>query len=41
MRYIVLLDNSTAYVIECQSTPRHRDEIDRACQKALDTVRRD
>lgn len=40
MRYIALFDKDIEYVIECQSTPQHRDEMDRACQRVLDTIQR-
>ena len=39
-RLIVLFDGRTEYLINCQSTPDKRDEVDEACDKAVDTLRR-
>lgn len=39
-RLIVLFDGSTEYLINCQSTPEKRDEIDEACDMAVDTLER-
>ena len=37
-RIVVLFDQRTEYVINCQSTPEHRDEIEEACEVALDSL---
>jgi hypothetical protein len=39
-RLIVLFDGSTEYLINCQSTPDKREEIDEACDMAVDTLER-
>jgi hypothetical protein len=39
-RLLVLFDQATEYLINCQSTPPKRDEVDKACRKALDTLDR-
>jgi hypothetical protein len=42
MRYVALLgkngEHVREYIIECQSTPNHRPEIDQACQLVLNTI---
>lgn len=38
-RMAVLFDQATEYLINCQSTPSHRDEVEAACRKALDTLK--
>ena len=35
---IVLFDGSTEYLINCQSTPQKRSEINEACDLAADTL---
>lgn len=37
-RLAVLFDQATEYLVNCQSTPPERDEIEAACRKALDTL---
>jgi hypothetical protein len=37
-RMAVLFDQATEYLINCQSTPSHRDKIEEGCRKALDTL---
>jgi hypothetical protein len=37
-RFVVLFDGSTEYTLNCQSTSEHRDEVELACQQALDTI---
>ena len=37
-RFVVLFDGSTEYTLNCQSTVERRDEIEPACQQALDTL---
>jgi hypothetical protein len=37
-RMAVLFDQATEYLINCQSTPPDRDEIEKACRQALDTL---
>lgn len=37
-RFIVIFDGMTEYTLNCQSTSDHRDEIDAACQQAVDTL---
>ena len=37
-RMAVLFDQATEYLINCQSTPTDRDEIEEGCRKALDTL---
>jgi len=37
-RMAVLFDQATEYLINCQSTPAKRDEIESGCRKALDTL---
>jgi hypothetical protein len=37
-RMAVLFDQATEYLINCQSTPSDRDEIEAGCRKALDTL---
>jgi hypothetical protein len=39
-RLIVLFDGRTEYLINCQSTPEKRDEINQACDLAVDTLER-
>jgi hypothetical protein len=39
-RLIVLFDGRTEYLINCQSTPDKRPEVDEACAMALETLRR-
>lgn len=39
-RLIVLFDGSTEYLINCQSTPEKRQEIEEACDLAVDTLER-
>jgi hypothetical protein len=39
-RMAVLFDQKTEYLINCQSTPSRRDELEAACRKALDTLAR-
>ena len=39
-RMAVLFAQATEYLINCQSTPPERDEIEKACRKALDTLER-
>jgi hypothetical protein len=35
---IVVFDGSTEYLINCQSTPQKRSEINEACDQAVDTL---
>ena len=35
-----LFDGDQEYVINCQSTPDHRDEVNSACDQALQTLKR-
>jgi hypothetical protein len=37
-RMAVLFDQATEYLINCQSTPPDRDDIEAGCRKALDTL---
>jgi hypothetical protein len=37
-RLVFLFDQATEYLINCQSTPPERNEIEKACRKALDTL---
>ena len=37
-RFVVLFDNRTEYTLNCQSTEERRDEVEAACQQALDTL---
>jgi hypothetical protein len=37
-RVIVLFDQATEYLINCQSTPSKRDQLEAGCSKALDTL---
>jgi len=37
-RMAVLFDQTTEYLINCQSTPTDRDKIEEGCRKALDTL---
>ncbi len=37
-RFVVLFDGSTEYTLNCQSTSERRDEVEPACQQALDTL---
>jgi hypothetical protein len=39
-RYIVLFESDQEYLINCQSTPKGRDEIEEACDVAVDTLAR-
>ena len=39
-RLIVVFDGRTEYLINCQSTPEKRAEIDEACDLAVDTLER-
>jgi hypothetical protein len=39
-RLVVLFDQATEYLVNCQSTPDKRDQIEDACRKALDTLER-
>ena len=39
-RLVVLFDQTTEYLVNCQSTPAKRDQIEVACRKALDTLDR-
>jgi hypothetical protein len=34
----IIFDGDQEYVINCQSTPDHRDEVDEACDQALETL---
>lgn len=38
-RFVALFDGMTEYTINCQSTSERRDEMDAACQQALETLR--
>jgi hypothetical protein len=35
---IALFDRATEYVINCQSVPDGRDELERACERVIDTL---
>jgi len=37
-RIVALLDGDQEYLFNCQSTPDNRDEIEQACDMALDTL---
>jgi hypothetical protein len=37
-RMAVLFDQATEYLINCQSTPSDRDQIEAGCRKALDSL---
>jgi hypothetical protein len=37
-RLLLLFDGSDEYVINCQSTPQHLDEIDAACDQVASTL---
>lgn len=37
-RYNIFFDGDQEYLINCQSTPDSREEIDAACQEALDSL---
>ena len=37
-RFFVLFDGRTEYTLNCQSTPEKRDELEAACQQAIDTL---
>jgi hypothetical protein len=39
-RMVVLFDQATEYLINCQSTPPKRHAVEDACRKALQTLRR-
>lgn len=39
-RMTVLFDQATEYLINCQSTPGKRDDVEAACRQALDSLRR-
>jgi hypothetical protein len=39
-RFIMLFEGDEEYVINCQSTPDGRDEIEQACDLAVDTLTR-
>jgi hypothetical protein len=39
-RLVVLFDQTTEYLVNCQSTPAKRDQVEEACRKALDTLDR-
>jgi hypothetical protein len=39
-RFIMLFEGDEQYVINCQSTPDGRDEIEQACDLAVDTLTR-
>ena len=38
-RFVALFDDGTEYTINCQSTSERREEMEAACQQALDTLR--
>jgi hypothetical protein len=37
-RFFAFFDGRTEYTLNCQSTPEHRDELESACQQAVDTL---
>jgi len=37
-KLVALFDGDQEYLINCQSTEEHRDEVDEGCQQALDTL---
>ena len=37
-RFFALFDGKTEYTLNCQSTPQKRDELEAACQQAVDTL---
>jgi hypothetical protein len=39
-RLIALFDGDVEYLVNCQSTPKRRSDIEEACRQALDTVER-
>jgi hypothetical protein len=39
-RLIALFDGDVEYLVNCQSTPKRRDDIERACRQVLDTIER-
>ena len=40
-RLVVVFDGRTEYLINCQSTPEKRSEINEACDLAVETLRRE
>ena len=40
-RFVAFFDGNQEYLFNCQSTPEHREEIEQACDTALDTVKLD
>ncbi len=38
-RFVVLFDGNTEYTLNCQSTAESQDEVEEACQQAVDTLR--
>ena len=39
-RMAVLFDNKIEYLVNCQSTPNHRDDVDSGCQTVLGSLER-
>jgi hypothetical protein len=39
-RFVVLFDQATEYLLNCQSTPPKRSKVEDACRQALDTLSR-
>ncbi len=39
-RLVALFDGDTEYLVNCQYTPERKDDIEKACKQALDTVER-
>jgi len=37
-RFIVLFEGDQEYLINCQSTPENREEVESACERALETL---
>lgn len=37
-KLVAIFDGETEYLINCQSTPDHRDEVEAGCEQALSTI---
>ena len=37
-RFVMLFDGKTEYTLNCQSTPEKREEVNDACEQAIDTL---
>ena len=38
-RFLMLFDGKTEYTLNCQSTPEKREEVNEACDQAIDTLK--